>query len=361
MAIEPPRPPRGRGALSSPDNRFSSLSSTREDDGWGLLDALAEEPGPRTRLEIDTARSVISFNQSPDVPFDRSVNPYRGCEHGCVYCFARPTHAYLGLSPGLDFETRLFHKPDAPALLRKELSKPGYRCQPIALGINTDGWQPVERHTGLSRELLEVLEEFGHPVSIVTKSALIERDIDILARMAERGLVQVMVSVTTLDAELCRRMEPRAASPRRRLATIARLHEAGIPVGVLVAPVIPALTDHELEAILEACHAAGAQAAGYVLLRLPHELKELFGEWLDEHVPLRAKHVWSRLGEMRGGEAYQSAFGQRMTGTGPWAELLRKRFRLAHQRLGYRRLPPLDTSRFEAPDASGQMGLFGPE
>lgn len=344
--------------MSSPDNRFSAYASTLEDDGWGSLDALGEESGPRTTLEVDTARSVISFNQSPDVPFDRSVNPYRGCEHGCVYCFARPTHAYLGLSPGLDFETRLFHKPDAPELLRKELSKPGYRCQPLALGINTDGWQPVERRNELSRRLLEVLDEFHHPVSIVTKSALIERDIDILARMAERGLAQVMVSVTTLDIELCRKMEPRAASPKRRLETIARLREAGIPAGVLIAPVIPALTDHELEQILEACHAAGAQAAGYVLLRLPYELKELFGEWLETHVPLRAKHVWSRLAEMRGGEAYQSEFGQRMRGSGLWADLLRKRFKLAHQRLGYGHLPSLDSSRFKAPNTTGQMGLF---
>lgn len=347
--------------MSNPDNRFSAYASTLEDDGWGGLDALSEEPGPRTTLEVDTARSVISFNQSPDVPFDRSVNPYRGCEHGCVYCFARPTHAYLDLSPGLDFETRLFHKPDAPELLRKELSRPSYRCQPIALGINTDGWQPVEQRNELSRRLLEVLDAFNHPVSIVTKSALIERDIDILARMAERGLAQVMVSVTTLDNELCRKMEPRAASPKRRLETIARLREAGIPAGVLIAPVIPALTDHELERILEACHVAGAQAAGYVLLRLPHELKELFGEWLETHVPLRAKHVWSRLAEMRGGEAYQAEFGQRMRGSGLWADLLHKRFKLAHERLGYGRLPPLDSSRFKVPDTRGQMGLFDPE
>ncbi|MEW6693324.1 MAG: PA0069 family radical SAM protein [Pseudomonadota bacterium] len=358
MAIIPPKPPRGRGAVSNPDNRYSAYSSTLEDDGWGLLDALSEEPGPATTLGIDTARSVISFNQSPDVGFDRSVNPYRGCEHGCVYCFARPTHAWLGLSPGLDFETRLFHKPDAPMLLRKELSKPGYRCQPLALGINTDGWQPVERRTGLTRRLLEVLEEFGHPVSIVSKSALIERDLDILARMAQRNLVQVMLSITTLDDELCRRMEPRAARPQRRLTAIARLREAGVPVGVLVAPVIPALTDHELEAILERSREAGAESAGYVLLRLPHELKDLFGEWLQTHTPLRAEHVWSRLREMRGGEAYRSAFGERMAGSGPWAELLRKRFDIARRRLGFGRLAPLDISHFRVPDTSGQMGLF---
>ncbi|MGK0673058.1 MAG: PA0069 family radical SAM protein [Halothiobacillaceae bacterium] len=358
MAIIPPKPPRGRGALSNPDNRYSTSSSTLEDDGWGLLDALSEEPGPATTLGIDTARSVISYNQSPDVDFDRSVNPYRGCEHGCVYCFARPTHAYLGLSPGLDFETRLFHKPEAPMLLRKELSNPGYRCQPLALGINTDGWQPVERRTRLTRRLLEVLEEFGHPVSIVTKSALIERDLDILARMAQRNLVQVMLSITTLDDELCRRMEPRAARPQRRLATITHLHEAGVPVGVLVAPVIPALTDHELEAILERSRAAGAKSADYVLLRLPHELKALFEEWLQTHTPLRARHVWSRLREMRDGKTYRATFGERMVGSGPWAELLRKRFDIAYRRLGFGHLEPLDTSQFRVPDTLAQMGLF---
>ncbi|MFZ5580084.1 MAG: PA0069 family radical SAM protein [Pseudomonadota bacterium] len=358
MAHKPPRAPHGRGALSNPDNRFSDFSSELTDDGWGSLEALAEETKPRTLLETDTARSVISFNQSPDVPFDRSINPYRGCEHGCVYCFARPSHAYLGLSPGLDFETRLFHKPDAPELLRKELSRPGYRCQPIALGINTDGWQPVERGTQLSRRLLEVLDEFSHPVSIVTKSALIERDIDILARMAVRNLAQVMLSITTLDADLARRLEPRASRPERRLQTIARLREFGIPTGVLIAPVIPALTDHELENIMTACHAVGAQSAGYVLLRLPHELKELFGEWLETHAPLRAAHVWSRLGEMRAGRAYVSGFGQRMTGHGLWAELLRKRFDIARRRLGFGRLPRLETERFRPPGAQEQMGLF---
>ncbi len=359
MTCKPPRAPHGRGALSNPDNRYSDSSTELTDDGWGSLDALAEETGPPTTLENDAARSVISFNQSPDVPFDRSVNPYRGCEHGCIYCFARPTHAYLGLSPGLDFETRLFHKPDAPELLRKQLSKTGYRCQPMALGINTDGWQPVERRTQLSRRLLEVLDEFSHPVSIVTKSALIERDIDILARMAERNLAQVMLSVTTLDADLARRMEPRASRPERRLQAISRLRDAGIPVGVLVAPVIPALTDHELETILEQCHAAGAQTAGYVLLRLPHELKDLFSEWLETHAPLRAKHVWSRLAEMREGQAYQSGFGQRMTGSGLWADLLRKRFEIARRRLGFGRLPPLDSTRFKVPNTDGQMDLFG--
>jgi len=358
MAIIPPKPPRGRGAVFNPDNRYSAYSSTLEDDGWGLLDALSAEPGPSTTLGIDTARRVISFNRSPDVPFDRSINPYRGCEHGCAYCFARPTHAYLGLSPGLDFETRLFHKPNAPELLRQELSQPGYRCQPLALGINTDGWQPIERRLGLTRRLLEVLEEFRHPVSIVTKSALIERDLDILSRMAERQLVQVMLSITTLDDDLCRRLEPRAARPKRRLETIARLREAGVPIGVLVAPVIPALTDHELEAILEHSRAAGAESAGYVLLRLPHELKDLFGEWLQTHAPLRAEHVWSRLREMRAGSAYQSAFGTRMTGSGLWAELLRKRFTIACRRLGFGRLAPLDVSHFRVPDTSGQMGLF---
>jgi DNA repair photolyase len=264
---------------------------------------------------------VIVRNQSPDVPFTQSINPYRGCEHGCSYCFARPGHAYLGLSPGLDFETKIVWKPDAPEILRKELAAPGYRCAPIALGISTDGWQPVERRLGLSRRLLEVLAETRHPVSIVTKSALIERDADLLADMARDHLVQVMFSITTLDPLLARRLEPRAASPARRLAAMDALHRAGVPVGVLFAPLIPALNDHELERVLEAARAAGAESAGYVLLRLPLELKALFEDWLHSHFPDRATHVLSLLRQLRGGQLNDSRFGHRMRGQGVFADL----------------------------------------
>jgi len=265
---------RGRGATGNPDNRYSATRRAALDDGWGNLDAPLEPLA--TTLTVDSSRTVIAYNDSPDVGFDRSINPYRGCEHGCVYCFARPSHAWLGLSPGLDFESRLFYKPDAPELLRRELAARGYRPAPIAVGINTDAWQPVERKLRITRALLEVLLECRHPFSIVTKSALIERDLDLLAAAARLGLVSVAVSVTTLDRKLARVMEPRAAAPHRRLEVIRKLSDAGVPVSVLVAPLIPVLTDGEMETILEAAHAAGAQAAGYVLLRLPHELKEMF-------------------------------------------------------------------------------------
>src|SRR6266581_189955 len=276
-------PIKGRGSATRPVPRFDAFGRERLDDGWWQ----DEQPGPATTLSIDTARTVISTNDSPDVPFRQSINPYRGCEHGCAYCFARPTHAWLGLSPGLDFETRLFYKPDAPARLAEELARPGYVCSPIALGINTDAYQPVERKLGLTRAILEVLAGCRHPLTIVTKSALLLRDLDLLADLARDRLVQVMVSVTTLDGELARRLEPRAATPQRRLATIAALHAAGIPVGVLVAPVIPALTDHEVERILDAVAAAGADSAGYVLLRLPLEVAPLFRDWLERHLPGR--------------------------------------------------------------------------
>lgn len=343
----PNRPYKGRGALDNPDNRYAEHQRERVDDGW---DNLEDPPDAiRTTLEVDTSRRVISYNDSPDVAFDRSINPYRGCEHGCVYCFARPTHAWLGLSPGLDFESRLFYKPDAAAQLRRELAKPGYHCAPIALGINTDAYQPVEQRLGLTRQILEVLAQARHPLSIITKSALVERDIDLLATLAEKRLAQVAISITTLDRSLARCMEPRAAAPQRRLQTIQRLSEAGIPVSVLVAPLIPVLTDAEMETILQTAHAAGARAAGYVLLRLPHELKQIFADWLQTHAPGQAEHVMNRLRDSHGGKAYDARFGHRMHGNGNYAQLLAQRFRLACKKTGYGRLPALDSSLFQAP------------
>jgi DNA repair photolyase len=355
-AIRQP-PQKGRGALSNLDGRFASTRRAAIDDGWHRDDE--DLPPLRTTVGVDSARSLITRNDSPDVPFEQSINPYRGCEHGCAYCFARPSHAYLGLSPGLDFETRLFAKRDAAALLRTELARRGYRCSPIALGINTDAYQPVERELRVTRELLEVLHEARHPVSIVTKSALVERDLDLLAPMAGEGLAEVAISVTTLDRGLARRMEPRAAAPQRRLETVRRLRAAGVPTAVLVAPLIPVLTDPELETILEASAEAGANVADYVLLRLPHELVEIFPEWLQAHRPLQARHVLSRMREMRGGELYDSRFGHRMSGTGPYADIIRRRFHLACQRLGLnRRLPTLRTDLFRPPAQGGQLPLL---
>ena len=357
MSKRPPSVPRGRGARSSPDNRYAEHSHELVDDGWGGLDQ--EAPPLRTTLTKDTSRTVISYNKSPDVGFDRSINPYRGCEHGCVYCFARPTHAYLGLSPGLDFESRLFYKPAAAELLRKELAAPGYRCAPIAVGINTDAYQPVERRLGITRAVLEVLRACNHPFTVVTKSYLVERDIDILAEMARKQLVQVMVSVTTLRHDLARTMEPRATAPVRRLRTIQRLHEAGIPVGVLVAPLIPVLTDSEMETILAEARQVGAGSAGYVLLRLPHEVKDLFREWLAEHEPTKAEHVMQRIRDSRGGKDYDAEFGTRMSGSGIFAELIAKRFRVAHKRLGYGEAQALETRLFRAPSRDRfQLELF---
>ncbi|MCG6869260.1 MAG: PA0069 family radical SAM protein [Gammaproteobacteria bacterium] len=347
---------KGRGALSNPDGRYEPTEHRREDDGW------YREAGPApvaTTLTPDRARSVITRNDSPDVPFDRSINPYRGCEHGCVYCFARPGHAYLGLSPGLDFETRLFYKQDAAKRLREELSHPGYRCSPIALGINTDAYQPAERRLGVTRELLEVLTECHHPVSIVTKSALIERDLDLLSELAGHRLVQVMVSVTTLDNRLASRMEPRASAPHRRLQVLRRLSAAGVPVGVLVAPLIPAVNDAELERILDACRDTGAQTAGYVVLRLPHELKQLFREWLEAYLPDRARHVTNLVRQLHGGKDYDPTFARRMRGQGPIADILAQRFDLASRRLGYRsEALELDCTRFHPPGHGGQLSLF---
>jgi DNA repair photolyase len=349
---------KGRGAVSNADGRFESRQHTAFDDGW---EAPPDGDGrPKTEVQIDASRGVLVFNRSPDLPFDRSVNPYRGCEHGCIYCFARPTHAYLGLSPGLDFETRLFSKPDAAALLEKALRKPGYEPATLALGVNTDAYQPVERRLEITRSVLELLQRYRHPVAIVTKSALVERDIDILAEMANDHLVSVHISVTTLDGELARRLEPRAAAPHRRLQTIRRLAEAGIPVSVLAAPVIPVLTDPELDAILAAAKDAGAKSASYILLRLPLEVSDLFQQWLEAHYPLKAAHVMTRVRDTRGGRNYDSRFGVRMRGTGAFAEMIAQRFALACRRL---ELKPRDYSlnceSFRIPPRSGdQLGLF---
>jgi DNA repair photolyase len=354
----PDRPRKGRGAVSNRTGRFESQLREPVSDGWP---GDGEEPPPlRTTLGVDKTQRIIAYNSSPDVPFDRSINPYRGCEHGCIYCFARPTHAYYGLSPGRDFETRLFYKPDAPVLLEKELRTPGYQPAPIAMGANTDPYQPVEREQRLTRRILQVLREYGHPVLIVTKSALILRDIDILAPMAECGLAAVTVSVTTLDRRLARLMEPRASTPAKRLAAIRALNEASVPTGVLTAPMIPGLNDPEMEAILEAAAAAGAKSADYILLRLPLEIKDLFEEWLAAHYPDRAGRVMTLLRDTREGAAYQSEWGKRMTGTGPYATLLRRRFDLARKRFGLdRRSHELDTSQFRPPPRSGdQLALL---
>jgi DNA repair photolyase len=323
---------KGRGAGSNPSVRFEALTLERIHDGW------YEDEVPVSLNETvlpDRARSVITTNDSPDVGFDKSINPYRGCSHGCVYCFARPTHAYLGLSPGLDFETKLFYKADAVKLLEAELAKPRYVCTPIALGINTDGYQPLEKRLEITRSILAVLARCRHPLTIVTKSALVLRDIDLLADLAKDRLVSVMLSITSLSNDIKRTLEPRTASPEARLRVVKQLNEAGIPAGVLIAPVIPAITDHEMEDILAAAKDAGARSAGYVLLRLPHEVKILFREWLLEHYPDRAKHVMSLINQTRGGKDYDAEFGLRMTGTGPYAELLRTRFELARRKCGF--------------------------
>lgn len=348
---------RGRGALSNASGRFETARRVPLDDGWDESEAL---PPLRTTVERDTARQVITRNDSPDIGFDRSLNPYRGCEHGCVYCFARPSHAFLGLSPGLDFETRLFAKPDAAALLARELRRPGYVPGVLALGTNTDPYQPIEQRLGITRAVLEVLADFGHPVTIITKSARITRDLDVLAPMGVRRLVKVAVSITTLDRGLARRMEPRAATPARRLDTIRALSVAGIPVSVLVAPVIPGLTDWELDLILRAAREAGAVEAGYVLLRLPHELKDLFREWLDAHVPGQARKVMALLRAVRAGRDYDPEWGTRMTGSGPYADMIAQRFRLATRRLGLNaRHFGLDITQFHPPPQAGeQLGLF---
>jgi DNA repair photolyase len=351
-------PPTGRGALSNPDNRYDRIRRRREADGW---DSAGESESSRIDTEItpDHARTVISRNRSPDVPFDQSINPYRGCEHGCIYCFARPTHAWLGFSPGLDFESRLTYKPDAAAQLRKELAKPGYVCRPIALGTNTDPYQPAERAHRVTRAILEVLADCHHPVSIVTKSGLVTRDLDLLAPMAARGLATVHVSLTTLDPALKRSLEPRAASPNRRLETLSALAGAGIPCGTLIAPVIPGINDGELEALLAAARSAGARDAGWILLRLPLEVLPLFTEWLRAHYPDRADRVLNLVADCHGGKHYDPAYGRRMRGRGPIPALLERRFRLASRRLGFQRLPEPVTSLFRAPgEGAGQLRLL---
>ena len=347
----------GRGAGSNPDGRYEPLVRERAFDGWEIED---EVDPIRTDVTLETPRTIITRNDSPDIGFDRSINPYRGCEHGCVYCFARPSHAYLGLSPGLDFETKLFAKPNAAELLKKELGAAGYQVRTMALGTNTDPYQPIEKTHRITRGILEVLDATNHPVGIVTKSALVARDIDILGRMARRGLAKVAISITTLDPKLARRMEPRAPTPARRLATVRLLAEAGIPVTVLVAPIIPAINDHEIEGILRAAYAAGARGAGYVLLRLPHELKGLVRDWLAEHFPDRMKHVLSLIEATRAGKLYDSAWGQRQTGVGPYAWMIGRRFETASARTGFSaERTPLRTDLFRAPaKESAQLALF---
>ena len=364
---------KGRGAVSNASGRFEAHARVAVDDGWALSDVVDADgdadapplsiPALATTVIDEHPKSIITRNQSPDVPFDRSLNPYRGCEHGCVYCFARPTHAYQGLSPGLDFETRLFAKPDAARLLADELRKPGYKPATLAMGTNTDPYQPIEKQRAITRAVLRVLAECDHPVAIVTKSNLILRDLDILAPMAGKGLVSVAISVTTLDPVLARRMEPRAPTPARRLDAIAGLAGAGVPVAVMVAPVVPAINDHEIEAILEAAVGAGAGAADYILLRLPGEVRDLFSEWLAAHYPDRMKRALGRMAGHRGGKLYEAQWGTRMRGHGTDAELLAQRFRLALARLGLGRERAagrrLATGLFHPPVRAGdQLSLF---
>lgn len=348
---------KGRGAAINPEGRFEHDAREAFDDGW-IPDS--EAPALGTQVTDERVKSIISRNDSPDIPFAQSINPYQGCEHGCVYCYARPSHAYRNLSPGLDFETRLFAKVNAAEALRAELMRPAYRCDEITLGANTDPYQPIERERRITRSVLEVCAEFNQPVSIVTKNALVERDIDVLAPMGAAGLVRVYLSCNNLEHDLARHLEPRCTAPRRRLEAMRRLSDAGIPVGVIVAPVIPFLTDHQIEPVLEAAWAHGARQAGYVLLRLPWEVRTLFTEWLQRHYPLKAKHVMSRVHAMRGGRDNDPRFGSRMRGEGELAVLLEKRFRIARARLGYdrHRSAELDTTRFKRPGADSQLALF---
>ncbi|WP_413988967.1 PA0069 family radical SAM protein [Labrys okinawensis] len=354
----PPIASKGRASQSNASGRFEGLARESFDDGW------CDEDMPvvrhETTLTAEKAHTILSRNDSPDLAFDRSINPYRGCEHGCIYCFARPSHAYLGLSPGLDFETKLFFKPDAAALLDAELRRPGYRVERVQLGANTDPYQPIERRLGITRAVIEVLQRFNHPLAITTKSVLVTRDIDILAPMAERGLAMVAVSITTLDRRLARSMEPRASTPERRLDAIRQLSAAGIPVVVGVSPMIPGLSDHEMETIMERAAGAGATGAYYSTLRLSHELKDLFREWLAAEQPGRATHVMSLVRQLRGGRDNDPRFGKRMTGEGPLADLLARRFDLVRQRLGLSdRFPALDTGLFRIPARSGdQLSLL---
>ena len=361
--MTPKTPLPSRGASANPDNRYAAHQREAVDDGWPADEA---PPPLRTQVGLDASRTVISYNQSPDIPFDRSLNPYRGCEHGCIYCYARPSHAWLGLSPGLDFETRLFYKPDAAAQLERELAAPGYRPAPLALGANTDPYQPIERRYRVTRAVLQVLADCRHPLTITTKSALVLRDLDLLVPLARQRLAAVLVSVTTLDRALARRLEPRAATPERRLEVIGALAQAGVPVGVLVSPLIPGLTDDDLERILARAAQAGATRAASILIRLPLELADLFDAWLREHYPQRADKVLSLIRQCHGGRLNDPEFGARMTGSGPVADLLDQRFRLAARRLGLDgALAPadsgwdLDCTRFRRPLPIGtQLDLF---
>jgi DNA repair photolyase len=350
---------KGRGAIGNESSRFERERRVLVDDGWsGAWGPGGDEDlAPlRTTVSDDASRTIIARNDSPDIPFEQSVNPYKGCEHACIYCFARPTHAYLGLSPGLDFETRLFRKRNAADLLAKELRAKSYACQPLAIGANTDPYQPIERDERITRAVLEVCRDFNQPIGIITKSGLVTRDLDILAPMAAKGLANVSVSITTLDRDLARRMEPRASTPPKRLTAVRELVAAGVPVAVLASPMIPGLNDHEMEAILEAAAGAGATGASYILLRLPLEIKDLFEEWLREHVPDRADRVLSLIRQARAGALYQSDFGTRMTGTGPIADLLSRRFKLATRRLGLGgRRWELDCSQFKPPPMKGDQ------
>jgi DNA repair photolyase len=354
-ALEPPK--RGRGAQSNESGRFEPHARIAEDDGWNSTE---EPPRLLTTVTIERPKTIITRNESPDISFDRSINPYRGCEHGCVYCFARPTHAYMGLSPGLDFESKLFAKTDAAILLERELAAKKYQPKTIAIGTNTDPYQPIEREHRVMRQVLEVLARTNHPVGIVTKSALVLRDLDLLQPMAEKGLVKVALSITTLDPVLARKMEPRAATPQRRLGTIEALSKAGIPTTVMVAPIIPGLTDAEIETILTRAHAAGAREAGYVMLRLPLELRDLFGEWLLAHYPHKFRHVLSLVRSVRDGKTYDATFGKRMTGTGPYAWMIGRRFEAAVAKIGFAKSRlRLRHDLFQPPARAGeQLQLF---
>lgn len=351
---------KNRGSFSNPEGRFESLKSEDFDDGW-QTDVEEDLPPIETILYPEKGKTIITRNDSPDLGFDQSINPYKGCEHGCIYCYARPSHAYMNLSPGIDFETKIFYKVDAAQLLEKELSKPKYICKPIVLGANTDPYQPAERKLQVTRSILEVLNKFNHPVSIITKNAMIERDIDILTRMAKRRLVNVAVSVTSLSLELKQILEPRTSAPKARLRAMRTLTQAGVPVRVMAAPMIPQINDTELEKILTSARQAGALQASYTFLRLPYEVKDLFREWLQQHFPERAEHVMSIVRQMRGGKDYDATFGKRMRGEGIFADLLENRFRVACRRLGLnaKATPPLDVKSFKVPaQATNQLSLW---
>jgi len=370
--IAPPAPRKGRGAVTNVQGRYELDQRETVDDGW--IAPCEEEfarPALRTQVFDERAKSILTHNQSPDIPFSVSLNPYRGCEHGCIYCFARPTHSYLGLSPGLDFESRIYAKVNAPELLAREMAKKSYVPEPIALGVNTDAWQPVERDLQLTRRVIQVMSDHNQPFAAITKNSLIERDIDLLAPMAARGLMMAAITITTLDADIARTLEPRAATPSRRLRTIRALSEAGIPVGVSIAPVIPFVTEQDMERVLEACAEAGATSASYIVLRLPWEVAPLFKDWLAAHFPDRADRVMSRVRDMRGGKDYDASFSTRMKGEGLWADLLRQRFKNAVRRLGmnarnhgildmshFKRVEPVRPAAKDVPQTSPQLNLF---